>query len=285
VTIFGGVMMKKKNRLDRQTRRMLSALWCRICRGEECWEDSAKVAIIGSVYVGVIVAVCVLLFPGSASGDVLVWSDYVGADVHAEKPVVIPLPEQIGYLSFSQAETHAGVPSSGAAYMAIAPVFIGDTAIGAVALHVFDQITLGFLQVIWDQQSRPIGYTQSREPEGILWGGGAALPSWVAGDGDPDDSESPVLIPWQWEVWGDTFRRGVGWVSVSHIRQSVPLIGESGADWSTGSGFRIEYVALAELSEDLWLGVLPGQPAAVPEPSTLVVGLVVGLVAWWRVRR
>jgi hypothetical protein len=284
VAIFGGVAMGKK-RLDRQTRRMMSQIWQRILWGEESWSDCAKVLLIGSVYIGLLFAVAVLLFPGSASGDVLVWSDYVGTDVHAEQSVVIPLPEQIGYLAFSQAETHAEVPSSGAAYMAISPVFVGDTAHGAVALHVFDQITLGFPQVIWDQQSRPIGYTQSREPEGILWGGGAALPSWVAGDGDPDDSESPVLIPWQWEVWGDTFRRGVGWVSVSHIRQSVPLIGENGAEWSTGSGFRIEHVALAELSEDLWLGVLPGQPAAVPEPSTVVVGLVVGLVVLWRVRR
>jgi hypothetical protein len=277
--------MKKRNRLDRQTRRMLSALWCRICRGEETWEDSAKLAVIGSVYIGLIVAVAVLLFPGSASGDVLVWSDYVGQQVYAERPVTITLPHGIGSLGFEQSETHAGVLSSGAAYMGASPVFIGDSPHGAIALHVFDQFTLGFLQVIWDQYSRPIGYTESVASDGILWGGGASLPSWVAGDGDPDDSESPVVIPWQWEVWGDTFRRGVGWVSVSHICQSVPNMTENGADWSTGSGFRIEYVALAELSEDLWLGVLPGQPAAVPEPSTVVVGLVVGLIVLWRVRQ
>jgi hypothetical protein len=248
-------------------------------------EDSLRVVLVGGVYVGLIILAAVLLFPGSASGDVIVYAETIDRRVHAGESAVITLPNNIGAIAFTQQETFSGVESSGAAYIGASPVWVGDVALGGISIHVYDRMVGDFFQTIWDQYSRPIGYTESTASDGILWGGGASLPGWVAGDGDPDHSESLVLIPWQWELYGPQVKRGVGWVSISHVLQGVPTMGINGAQWETGSGYTIERIALAELSEDLWLGVLPGQPAAVAEPSTVVVGLVVGLGFLWRARK
>jgi hypothetical protein len=269
---------------DRQTARLLSQVWCRLCKGEETWRESAQVVGIGSVYVLLILGLLAWLLPGTARGDVLVWSDYVDQHCYAGHDVVITLPHGIGFIGFSQAETYDAEATSGAAYMGVSPAWLGDTPQGGISLHLVDRMTLGFPQVVYDQYSRPIGFSEAVGSDGILWGGGDPLPGWIGGDGDPDHSENLVLIPWQWELYGPVTRRGVGWVSLSHVRQGVPTIGETGADWSTASGFIVERIALAELSEDLWLGVEPGQPAAVPEPGVWLAGLVAGVVAWWRVR-
>jgi hypothetical protein len=276
-----------KKRSDKVTRRILSKVWHRILWGEDDWRDSGNVATIAAVYVALIVFALTML-SGTTRGDLIIMSDYVGETVTATNPVAVQLPMGIGFLSFSQAETYDADPTSGAAYWGVSPYYDNGVQSSSMAIQVYDRYTLGFPQAVWDWQSREIGYSDDIAADAILWGGGAELPSWVVGDGDPNNTESHILLPWQWELWGPTLRRGLGWVSLSHVFQGQPTAGPNGSDWATGSRYIVERWAVVEYPVQLQLGQVPGY-AAVPEPGAIVVAGVVcvGVIVrrvlrWWR---
>lgn len=295
------------------------ALWCRVRMGDDTWSDGWSESLMYGVLLLLMMFALGFVFGAAeARGDLIVAVESVGARVYAGNDVVVTLPHDLGFLSFNQAETYeagANVPGSGLAMMSVGPAWsdgVGGSglvgsgvALGAISIQTVDMLVEGWPRVIWDGFGREIGYSEQAAMDGVLWGGGAGLPAWVAGDGDPDGNEAPVWVPFQWErfEWYSVTGmqqavRGSGWVSLTSIAQMVPVVDPvTGVQWITGSGYTVETVVLAQLDVGLRSGQLPdgwsgggaAGGAAVPEPDGIggmlaAAAVAAGYGAWQRRR-
>lgn len=304
-----------------EVRRMVMALWCRIRMGDDSWSEGWSEMLAYGVLLLLLMFGLGFLLGSEARGDLIIAVESVGGRVYAGHDVAVPLPYDLGYLSFNQAETHEGVPGSGVAMMSVGPAWsdgfggsglVGSgVALGAISIQTVDMLVDGWPRVVWDGFGRTIGYSEQAAMDGVLWGSGAGdglgLPSWVAGDGDPDGDEAPVWVPFQWERFErysiaglQPAVRGSGWVSLKNIAQMVPVIDPvTGVQWITGSGYTVDTVVLAQLDVGLRSGELPdgwsgggggsGGGTAVPEPGGIAGMLAAAAVAAgygaWKRRR
>ncbi len=280
---------------DGNLRRMLMAVWCRIWCGHDKWSDGWA-----ELFMYIILMLLIMFtfgfLAGTANGDLIFYAESVGQRVYAGNNVAVPLPYDLGYLTFTQTETHDGIETSGLAIMSVGPAWSGGligtgVALGAISIQVVDIIIQDSPRVIWDNFNRQIGYSEQAAMDGVLWGGGGPLPLWIAGDGDPDNSEHPVWIPFQWERFAipgiSNQIRGNGWVSISHVAQMVPVVDPvTGVEWLTGSGYTIDMFALAELDVQLRSGDTPpgwgNGNTAVPEPNIIVGILIILITIYYR---
>lgn len=298
-----------------EVRRMVMAAWCRVRMGDDAWSEGwAEMLAYGVLLLLLLMFGLGFLLGGTARGDVIVWVESVDRRVYAGSALVIELPHEIGYITFGQAETYAGVDESGLAFMGVGPAWAGGLIgtgipLGSISLQVVDIFVQGWSRVVWDQFGRQVGHSEQAAADGVLWGGGGSLPDWIAGDGDPDWSEQSVLVPFQWERFAVPGVReavsGSGWVSLDSVSQMVPVVDPvTGVQWITGSGYTVRTVVLAQDDRRLRSGELPdgwsgggasgggvsgNGGTAVPEPGGIAGMLAAAAVAaaWgvWTRRR
>lgn len=271
--------MRRRSKIPPFIRSVVMHSWLKLT-----WSEPVFTTAIAVIF-------ALIFLIASASGGIIVGVVNVDLKVTARETVVVELPYNIGYMSFHQDESFPQAQNIGASYMEVAPIWESGNQ---VEIHTIQE---GYLydSVVWAGLATPIGQREIVANSGLLFGDGRPLPEGYDGDGDPDNTEPLLYIPWQFALQpqNNTFQYGYGWVSIWHINTQMSPVDETGIRYDLSPSYIVHQVVFASEEISLSAGVIPPEwyggggstggensSSAVPEPSSVIIALflVTGLV-------
>lgn len=229
------------------------------------------------------------IFVSSAFGDVIVSVVNVDQRVTALNTVAVEIPYNIGFFSFHQNESFPESGLIGAAHMSAEPIYESGNQLN---IHTLNESYL-YDSVIWAGLGTPVGQRSQVANHGLLWGEGRAVPDGYDGDGDPNNTEPFLYIPWQFALQpqNNTLQYGYGWVSISHIDTRMPPMTPTGVDYNVSPSYIVHQIVFATEEISISAGIIPPEWygggggsngggnssfTPVPEPSAVfIIGTLV----------
>ena len=237
------------------------------------------------------IIITLVLLASSASGGIIVVMN-VDMRVTARNTVDVEIPYNIGFFSFHQNEAfqEIGIPS--AAHMSAEPVYESGNQLD---IHTINE-GYTYDSIIWAGLATPIGQRSQLANHGLLWGDGRDIPYGYDGDGDPNNTEPFLYIPWQFALQpqNNTLQYGYGWVSISHIDTRMPPMTPTGVDYNVSPSYIVHQIVFATEEISISAGIIPpewygggggsnggGNSSFTPVPEPSVVFIIGALVLFF----
>lgn len=254
----------KKERPDKAMRRMYGHLMCKIMVGDPDWFSTHGIFVNLTVFLLVILF---LLNGCAARGDLIIEVQTCDATISPDTGWFVAevgadlagFGNPLGWVVFSQIAENGGIAlmSSGS----FSDRYGTDNGVQTLQVQTFYHN--GWDQAVILPYGSPVGQGYAYSDFLRLYDSETDIPE-----------NNPLYIPFAWQSWLDrdetgTFQKmyqGVGYVSIDQI-DPMPIEG-----LGSKPSYRVHQIVLT--SGDLVAGSLPGT-AAVPEPSTVISGLVV----------
>lgn len=242
------------------------------------------------VFTAALIAIITLaMLASSAAGGIIVVIN-VDTRVTALSTVVVEMPYDIGFFSFHQNESFPESGLIGAAHMSAEPIYESGNQLN---IHTLNEDHL-YHSVIWAGLGTPVGQRSQVANHGLLWGEGRAIPDGYDGDGDSDNTEPFLYIPWQFALQpqNNVLQYGYGWVSISHIDTRMSPMTPIGIDYNVSPSYTVHQIVFATEEISISAGVIPPEwywgggggfsgggnssSTPVPEPSAVfIIGTLV----------
>ena len=195
------------------------------------------------------------IFASSAFGDVIVSVVNVDQRVTALNTVAVEIPYNIGFFSFHQNESFPESGIIGAAHMWAEPIYESGNQLN---IHTLNE---GYLydSVMWAGLGTPVGQRSQVANHGLLWGEGRAIPDGYDGDGDPNNTEPFLYIPWQFALQpqNNVLQYGYGWISIRNIDTRMSPVSVGGIQYDVSPAYIVHQIVFATEEITINAGIIP----------------------------
>lgn len=207
---------------------------------------------IFTTFLTIIIALAILA--SSASGGIIVVMN-VDMRVTARNTVDVEIPYNIGFFSFQQNEAFPDIGIPSAAHMSAEPIYDSGNQLD---IHTINE-GYTYDSIIWAGLATPIGQRSQLANHGLLWGDGRDIPYGYDGDGDPNNTEPFLYIPWQFALQpqNNVLQYGYGWVSISHIDTRMPPMTPTGVDYNISPSYTVHQIVFATEEISISAGIIP----------------------------
>lgn len=221
------------------------------------------------------------ILASSALGGIIVSVVNVNQRVTALNTVVVELPYDIGYFSFHQNESFPESGIVGAAHMWAEPIYDSGNQL---EIHTLIE-GYPYDSVIWAGLASPIGNRSEFANHGLLWGDGRPPPDGYDGDGDSNNTEPFLYIPWQFakQPQNEVLQYGYGWVSIKNIDTRMSPFGIDGIQYDVSPSYIVNQIVFASEEIKINAGIIPPEWyngggnssfTSVPEPNFFILTII-----------